>query len=118
MLILGKLPPMTEAFVRKYSGDFQMKPWKWANVAGASLMSIILSIYIYFADISVVVEVDSSERSLLRYLFSVYFGRYLNFRNQGMKKFWIMQNLIQSVQESKQNFYNFTALFSGFGGLP
>ena len=52
---------MTEAFVRKYSGDFQMKPWKWANVAGASLMSIILSIYIYFADISVVVEVDSQK---------------------------------------------------------
>jgi len=51
--IISLCKPRGEPWRHEYSGDVDMKPWKHAKLVGAVLVAIVLSIYAYFADFSV-----------------------------------------------------------------
>ncbi len=53
MLAIGRLSPRSEPYEQQYSGDVDMTPWPWAKLAGAAIVLVVLSIYVYFADLSV-----------------------------------------------------------------
>jgi solute:Na+ symporter, SSS family len=56
MLIIGIYKPMPEAWEQEYTEDVDMTPWKYSVHAGAVLVVIVLMIYAYFADFSVLVN--------------------------------------------------------------
>ena len=53
MLAIGRLSPRSEPYEQQYSGDVDMTPWPWAKLAGAAIVLVVLGIYVYFADLSV-----------------------------------------------------------------
>jgi len=54
MFIITKVAPRTEAWVHQHSGDVEMTPWRWTKPAAIALVVIVLAIYAWFADFSVV----------------------------------------------------------------
>lgn len=53
LVVLGKVMPREEAFVQVDCGAVDMTPWKHAKLAGGILFAIVLTIYISFADFSI-----------------------------------------------------------------
>jgi len=53
MLLLGFVAPRSTPWVQEDSGDVDLTPWKWATPVGLLLIVIVLSVYIAFADPSV-----------------------------------------------------------------
>lgn len=51
--IVSMLKPRSEAWRHEHSGDVDMAPWKHAKWVGALLVAIVLGLYVYFADLSV-----------------------------------------------------------------
>jgi|TARA_B110000240_G_scaffold86512_1_gene98420 SSS family solute:Na+ symporter len=49
MLIIGKLYPTEYAFVHDYTKQVDITPWKYTKLAGGTICSIVIGIYIYFA---------------------------------------------------------------------
>jgi len=64
MLVLGKISPRDKPFVQVDSGDVDMTPWAAAKPAGLILVLIVLSIYAYFADFSILEESAASLSTL------------------------------------------------------
>lgn len=56
MLVIGELHPRESEFVQEDVGAVDMTPWKLAKPAGMLLILIVFSIYITFADFSVLVS--------------------------------------------------------------
>lgn len=48
MLAIGKARPMETPFVAKYTKQVDIEPWKYVKVAGALVVIIVVSTYIYF----------------------------------------------------------------------
>ncbi len=53
MLVIGELRPLPEEWVQRDVGAVDMTPWKHARKAGLVLLLIVLTIYMVFADFSV-----------------------------------------------------------------
>ncbi len=53
MLIIGKVMPRKENFVQEDVKAVDMNPWKYAKIAGAILIIIVILIYAKFADFSI-----------------------------------------------------------------
>jgi uncharacterized sodium:solute symporter family permease YidK len=53
MLIIGELKPRETEFIQENVGAVDMTPWELAKPAGLVLIAIVISIYVYFADVSV-----------------------------------------------------------------
>ncbi|MBI2423519.1 MAG: solute:sodium symporter family transporter [Candidatus Hydrogenedentes bacterium] len=53
MLGIGAIYPRQEAWVHKDAGEVDLTPWKYAWPAGIGLTLTVVSIYIYFGDLSV-----------------------------------------------------------------
>ncbi|MEZ6067740.1 MAG: solute:sodium symporter family transporter [Planctomycetaceae bacterium] len=53
MLLMGLVAPRETPYVQQDSGEVDLTPWKWAWPFGLGLFAVVLSIYIYFADTSV-----------------------------------------------------------------
>ena len=53
MLIYSQIAPKKDVWIQKHSGDVDMTPWKFAKPAATVLIIIVLSIYVIFADFSV-----------------------------------------------------------------
>ena len=49
MLLIGKLKPRESDFVQEYTQQVAIQPWKHVKVAGLSICTIVIAIYIYFA---------------------------------------------------------------------
>ncbi len=56
MIVMTIVSPRAEAWVHEHSGDVEMTPWRWAKPAAAVLVVIVLAIYVWLADLSVVRE--------------------------------------------------------------
>ena len=54
MWVWAKTAPLSEPWVQKASGAVELTPWKPAKIFGLILVLIVLSLYIWFADLSVV----------------------------------------------------------------
>jgi solute:Na+ symporter, SSS family len=59
MLIMTKVAPRAEAWVHQHSGDVEMVPWRWAKPAAAALVVIVLAIYVWLADTTVLKPVPA-----------------------------------------------------------
>lgn len=53
MLVIGEVKPRATEFVQEDVGAVDMAPWKYARAAGLVLIALIFTIYISFADFSV-----------------------------------------------------------------
>ena len=53
MLVIGETAPRKTEFVQQDVGAVDMTPWKYARTAGLVLIAIVFTIYIVFADFSV-----------------------------------------------------------------
>jgi SSS family solute:Na+ symporter len=53
MLVMGEVSPLEQEFVQEDVGAVDMTPWKHARLVGGILVSIVLLIYVIFADFSV-----------------------------------------------------------------
>ena len=53
MLLIQTLAPRDTPWEQKSSGDVDLTPWKFAKPAAAGLILVVLAVYIYFADLSV-----------------------------------------------------------------
>jgi SSS family solute:Na+ symporter len=53
MLVMGEVSPLEQEFVQEDVGAVDMTPWKHARLVGGILVSIVLLIYVVFADFSV-----------------------------------------------------------------
>jgi SSS family solute:Na+ symporter len=53
MLVIGELRPLPEEWVQRDVEAVDMTPWKHARRAGGVLVIIVLTIYVVFADFSV-----------------------------------------------------------------
>ena len=53
MLLIGKSNPRTEAYVQEDARAVDLTPWAAAKPAGFALVLLVLSIYAYFADFSI-----------------------------------------------------------------
>lgn len=53
MLLIGKLKPRESPWKQEYSGDVDLTPWVFAKPLGIGLVLFVLSLYIYFADFSI-----------------------------------------------------------------
>ena len=53
MLVIGQISPRETTWEHKYSGDVDLTPWKFATPLGIGLILFVMSIYIYFADLSI-----------------------------------------------------------------
>ncbi len=53
MLLIGRCCPREEDYVQQHSGDVDMTAWGGAKPAGLCLVLIVLAIYAYFADFSI-----------------------------------------------------------------
>ncbi len=49
MLLIGKLWPMKEAYVQKYTNQIDITPWRFVKPVGFGICLVVLFIYIYFA---------------------------------------------------------------------
>ena len=49
MLIIGYFRPRKIAYTQQYSHDVDISPWRYLNIMGASIVVIVLAIYIYFS---------------------------------------------------------------------
>ena len=56
MLMITWHQPLPEAWEQEYTKDVDMTPWKFAFPAGMLLVVIVLLIYTYFADFSVLMN--------------------------------------------------------------
>lgn len=56
MLTIGYFKPLDEAWEQEYTKDVDMTPWKYSVHAGVFLVIIVLLIYTYFADFSIILE--------------------------------------------------------------
>jgi SSS family solute:Na+ symporter len=56
ILVITKVAPRSEDWVHQHSGDVEMTPWRWAKPCAIALVVIVLAIYAWFADFSVVFE--------------------------------------------------------------
>ena len=54
IISLGKLKPLKEIWVHKYSGEVDMTPWKFAYPMSILLILCVIAIYISYANISVI----------------------------------------------------------------
>ncbi len=53
MLVIGVVAPRPEPWVHEHSGDVDLVPWKGAKVMAVALVVLVLAIYAFFADFSV-----------------------------------------------------------------
>ena len=53
MLLVGKVNPRETPWVHQHSGDVDLTPWPLAKPVGFALVAFVLSVYVYFADFSV-----------------------------------------------------------------
>ncbi len=53
MLLIGKVRPRAEAYVQQDAGAVDLTPWAAAMPAGLFLVLVVLGIYAYFADFSI-----------------------------------------------------------------
>ena len=53
MFIVGEIYPRETEFVQEDARAVDMTPWKYARLAGAALLAIVLLIYVVFADFAV-----------------------------------------------------------------
>jgi len=53
MLAIGEIWPRATEFVQEDVGAVDMTPWRFARPAGLALLAIVLTIYVVFADFSV-----------------------------------------------------------------
>ncbi|NOY41710.1 MAG: solute:sodium symporter family transporter [Planctomycetes bacterium] len=53
LFVMRMVVPREEAYQQEYSGDVDMTPWPWAKPLGATIVILVLSVYAYFADFSV-----------------------------------------------------------------
>ncbi|MGF1669787.1 MAG: solute:sodium symporter family transporter, partial [Balneolaceae bacterium] len=51
--IITYFKPLPEPYVQEYSGDVEMTPWRYTVPSGITLVVLVLFIYAYFADFSV-----------------------------------------------------------------
>lgn len=56
MAIITRISPRAEAWVHQHSGDVEMTPWRWTKPCAGALVVIVLAIYAWLADFSVVFE--------------------------------------------------------------
>jgi len=56
MFTIGKLYPLDEKWEQEYTKDVDLKPWKYTVHASVFLVVIVLMIYTYFADFSVLMD--------------------------------------------------------------
>ncbi len=54
MLLIGRLAPRETPWRQQSSGEVDLTPWPLAKPLGAAIVLFVLSLYIYFADFSVV----------------------------------------------------------------
>ena len=59
MLVIGEIWPRETEFVQEDVGAVDMTPWKHAKPVGLALIAIVLTIYVTFADFSVLVDPDA-----------------------------------------------------------
>lgn len=55
MLVIGEISPRETEFIQQDVGAVNMTPWKYARPAGVALIIMVFTIYITFADFSVLV---------------------------------------------------------------
>lgn len=48
MLIIGKIKPRETSFVQQYTEQVDIEPWKYVKLAGALVVIIVVSTYVYF----------------------------------------------------------------------
>lgn len=60
MIIIGAIMPTAKPYEQQDSGDVDLTPWKFAKPVGALLAIIVLSVYVYFADTSVLSQEPTS----------------------------------------------------------
>ena len=53
MLVIGEIVPRATEFEQEDVGAVDMTPWRWAQPAGIALIASVLTIYVLFADFSV-----------------------------------------------------------------
>lgn len=53
MLAIGRIRPRDEAYVQLASGDVDLTPWRWTGLASFAIVAVVLSIYAYFANFSI-----------------------------------------------------------------
>ncbi len=63
MLVIGLIAPRKEAYVQFDAHAVDMKPWKFAVPAGIGLLLVVVAIYWFFADFSVLSD-DAAQSSL------------------------------------------------------
>ena len=51
--VMSKAAPLSEPWEHKHSGDVDLTPWKWAKPVGIGIVVFVLSLYLLFADFSV-----------------------------------------------------------------
>ncbi|WP_166831265.1 solute:sodium symporter family transporter [Thalassoroseus pseudoceratinae] len=56
MLLIQALAPRDTPWEQQASGDVDLTPWKFAKPAAAGLILVVLAIYLYFADTSVLTQ--------------------------------------------------------------
>jgi len=61
MLVIGKAKPLDTPWEHTYTGDVDMKPWKYAVPVAAVLVAIVATIYGVFADFSALKGVEPFE---------------------------------------------------------
>jgi len=62
MLVIGEIRPLAIEFVQKDVGAVDMTPWRFATPAGSFLIAAVATIYVSFADFSVL-EIDKETES-------------------------------------------------------
>jgi SSS family solute:Na+ symporter len=53
MLVIGLINPQPEKWVQQHTGDVDITPWRLAVPAGVVLLLLVLTIYVLFADFSI-----------------------------------------------------------------
>ncbi|CAN5288578.1 solute:sodium symporter family transporter [soil metagenome] len=56
MLAIGYFKPLSEPWEQEYTKDVDMTPWKYSRHASVFLVIVVLMIYIYFADFSILYQ--------------------------------------------------------------
>lgn len=56
LLILGEIKPRETEWVQVDAQAVDLTPWRWSKYAGAGLLVIVISIYVKFADFSVLAQ--------------------------------------------------------------
>ena len=53
MLAWGAITPRSTPYEQQYTGDVDLTPWRWAKPMAAMIVVIVLFVYAYFADFSI-----------------------------------------------------------------